>query len=93
VDSVADVTVIPQRIIDELQLVPLDHMPVGSFGGHVSIAVTYFVTLSIREFPAINLRVVADRDEPHVLVGRDVLNRYRLLFDGPNLILEIDPQS
>ncbi len=35
------------------------------------------------------LRVIADRDEPYVLLGRDVLNHFRVELDGPNLIVEI----
>jgi hypothetical protein len=34
--------------------------------------------------------VLANRDELYVLLGRDVLNRHRIVLDGPQLVLEID---
>ena len=36
------------------------------------------------------IRVVASRDEPYVLLGRDVLNGHRVILDGPRLHLEIE---
>jgi hypothetical protein len=29
-------------------------------------------------------------DEPYVLLGRDILNRYRVVLDGPKQKLEIE---
>jgi hypothetical protein len=33
--------------------------------------------------------VLASHDEPYALLGRDVLNRFTILLDGPNLVLEV----
>jgi hypothetical protein len=34
--------------------------------------------------------LIAHDEEPFILLGRDILNRHRLLLDGPGLALEID---
>jgi len=38
----------------------------------------------------VTIEVLANRDEPYVLLGRDVLNRHRIVLDGPQLLLDID---
>lgn len=39
--------------------------------------------------PARELAVVAHAGEQWVLLGRDVLNSYRVLLNGPNAVLEL----
>jgi predicted aspartyl protease len=89
-DTAADITVIPAHVAEDLHLIPLDDMPIGGFDGRVTWVSTFLVQLGIRQFPPRVIRVVASRDEPYVLLGRDVVNGYRLLLDGPQLRLEIE---
>jgi len=89
-DTAADITVIPARIAEELQLIPLDEVPIGGFDGRVSWVSTFLVQLALRQSTSKFIRVVASRDEPYVLLGRDVLNDYRAILDGPLLRLEIE---
>jgi hypothetical protein len=89
-DTAADLTSIPSAIIDQLQLVPLDEMLVAGFAGHLTKLPTYLVQLSVRDIEPVPVKVLASGDEPYVLLGRDVLNRHRVLLDGPRLVLEID---
>jgi hypothetical protein len=51
---------------------------------------TYRLELSIRDCPAVLIEVLAHPEEPFLLLGRDVLNRHRVVLDGPSLALEID---
>ena len=88
-DTAADVSVIPNSLVEQLKLVQLDQAPIIGFGGHVSLAPTYLVGFAVRSFDALVLRVVADRDEPFILLGRDILNRFQIELDGPNLVFEI----
>jgi hypothetical protein len=46
--------------------------------------------LALRQSTPKIVRVVASRDEPYVLLGRDVLNDYRAILDGPLLRSEIE---
>jgi predicted aspartyl protease len=90
VDTAADITVIPARVAEELQLIPLDEVPIGGFDGRVSWVSTFLVQLELRQSTPKVIRVVASRDEPYVLLGRDVLNDHRVILDGPGLRLEIE---
>jgi hypothetical protein len=88
-DSGADRSVLPGNYVEELGLVQLDEIPVAGFGGHISLIPSYRVALAIHQFPPLLVEVIAHADEPFVLLGRDVLNQFRLLFDGPQNFLEI----
>ena len=55
----------------------------GAAGRHLS------VEISLRGQPPRPVEVLAHEGEPHVLLGRDVLNHHRLLLDGPGLAMEI----
>jgi predicted aspartyl protease len=88
-DTVADYTVVPAAIAEALQLVPMSEMPVSGFGGHIIYLFTYRLELSVRGFPVIVEEVISHPAEPFVLLGRNILNRYRIVLDGPNLVLEL----
>jgi hypothetical protein len=88
-DIGADRSVIPLDIARQLNLVQMDALPVGGFGTRVETLPTFAVSLAIREFPAVLLEIFGVRGEPFVLLGRDMLNRYRIVLDGPQLALEI----
>jgi hypothetical protein len=88
-DTAADRTVVPGPLIEQLGLVPLDELPVTTFGGQRLLVTTYLVELTIRnQFPQ-SVEVLAHPEEPFLLLGRDVLNQHRLLLDGPSQVLEI----
>jgi hypothetical protein len=88
-DTGADRTVLGGSLVDSLELVPLDEIPIGGFGGHISLIPTYLVEFAIHQLPPVKIEAIAHPDEPVILLGRDVLNNYRLVLDGPKLVLEI----
>ena len=88
-DSAADRSVIPATIVEQLELVQIDEVPIMGFGGHLKMSPTYLAEFSIRQLDAVTVEVIADSDEPYVILGRDVLNSFRVLLDGPNLVVEI----
>lgn len=63
-DTAADRTVMPLAVMEALGLEPVDEMTVGGFGGGVYRVPIYLVTLAIRTFPPLVIRVVAHADEP-----------------------------
>jgi len=89
IDTAADMTVIPWRIVDELQLLQHDEIETLGFDGHVASVTSFLVQLQVHELEPLAVEVLASRDEPYVLLGRDVLNACRVVLDGPGLILEI----
>src|SRR5258708_3503182 len=88
-DTAADRTVVPLDLMEELGVVLLDEIPVLGFGGFISNAPTCLVRVPLRGKTPVMLKVFAPRAEPHILLGRDILNRYRLWLDGPRLLLEL----
>jgi predicted aspartyl protease len=90
IDTAADMTVIPWRIVEELQLLQHDEIETLGFGGHVTSVTSFLVQLQIHQLEPVTVEVLANRDEPYVLLGRDMLNRNRVVLDGPQLILELD---
>jgi hypothetical protein len=89
IDTAADRRVIPAGLAQVLELLPMDELPVAGFGGQVFVIPTYLVGLAVRTFSADPVEVLAHPDEPFILLGRVVLNRHRVLLDGPALAFEI----
>ena len=89
-DTAADITVVPASLVEQLHLVQIDAIPVCGFGGLLSTVPTFLVRLSLRAHESVTIEVVASPEEPHVLLGRDFLNRYRIVLDGPKFYLEIN---
>jgi hypothetical protein len=89
IDTAADRTVLPDHLVEALGLAQIGRIAVGGLGGVVQYLPTYAVHVTIHQFPAQIIKVVASSGEPWVLLGRDVLNAHRLLLDGPHLTLEI----
>ncbi|MGC1719265.1 MAG: retroviral-like aspartic protease family protein, partial [Isosphaeraceae bacterium] len=88
-DTAADFTVIPWRVVDELQLLQHDEVEAVVFGGQATLVTSFIIQLQIHELEPLNVEALASREEPHVLLGRDVLNAQRIVLDGPELVLEI----
>ena len=89
IDTGADLSVIPGRLVDQLRLVPLDSISTAGFGGHLLTLPTFVVELRIRELTPVTTKIVASSDETFALIGRDVLNRFTIMLDGPNFALEL----
>jgi hypothetical protein len=82
-------TVLPAAFIGRLGLVQVRQVSVEGLGAHAMDLPTYVVKIQLRQLAAQALEVYGCEGEPHVLLGRDILNRYRILLDGPGLAFEI----
>ena len=89
VDHGADITVLPTRLADALALPRVRLLPVKGFGQHSLQLPTVLVELTIRQMQPIPLEALLSPDEPYPILGRDLLNRYRIVLDGPRLTLEM----
>ena len=89
VDCAADRSVIPWRVVESLRLPQLDELSALGFDGHLLSVPTFLVELTIRSQEPMTVEVFGSRGEPFVLLGRDVLNHFKVLLDGPQLVLEI----
>jgi predicted aspartyl protease len=89
IDLGADQTVLPDAVVETLDLPQMGTMAVGGLGGITYTLPTYAVLLSIHDQPRQPVKVIGAANEPWVLLGRDVMNAHRLVLDGPKLTLEI----
>ena len=90
VDTGADRTVIPWQLAVQLELVPIRVKPVEGLCGEVSNLTTFLAQLAVHEPPFRALEVFGATGESYILLGRDVLNAYRVLLDGPGLAVELE---
>jgi predicted aspartyl protease len=90
VDTGADQTVIPSALAGQLALKEVGRLVLAGLGGHRTELPLYEIRLVIRELAPIVIEVAASDGEPHIILGRDVLNRYKIVLDGPNGKLHIE---
>lgn len=88
-DTAADRSLIPESVVVRLSLPQVGTVTLGGVGGIQQVMPSYPVNLAIHDLPYQTIEVVASPGESWVLLGRDVLNGYRVLLDGPQLALEI----
>jgi len=91
-DTGADVTVLPDRDCQAINLFNSPYLT-GMSGGVVGAATAslfYRATVEVdgRRFPALIQPVAAGQER---IIGRDVLNQQRVLFDGPAGEVVVDP--
>jgi predicted aspartyl protease len=89
-DTGADQTVVPKQAADDLRLDQVGQISIVGFGDRPTDYFTVLVRLAVRQLPALVLEALAGPPGTCVLLGRDVLNQYRIVLDGPQLALEID---
>lgn len=89
IDTGADCTLVPEMIVESLNLNFSGSWTIAGVGGKVEEMRLYPALIGVHRSPSQQVEVVAHSGEPWVLLGRDVLNAFRLLLDGPGLALEI----
>jgi hypothetical protein len=90
-DTGADLSVIPQDMVAELQLIPSRWIMARSYEGVWTQRPTYLVNVTAANFYIPHVEVVSAvrRD---ILLGRNVLNHFTITLKGKDLIFEIvDP--
>jgi predicted aspartyl protease len=88
VDTGADLSTLPSDAIQRLQLVPLDEIPVASYRGETVLAATYLTRMHMGSWTIDTVEIIAGGEE-YAILGRDVLNQFSLVLDGPHSVLEI----
>lgn len=90
IDTGADVTAIPARLIESLRLVPAGEIEVEGYDSRRATLYCYDVVLHVDQLRVVGLSVIAFTED-YVLLGRDVLNLLKILLDGPALSVETLP--
>jgi predicted aspartyl protease len=89
-DTGADRTIIPAAVAEALGLEKGREVKMGGIGGTTTVMASYYAVIRIHELPPIDCEVFATLGESIALLGRDVLNQFRIVLDGPRGILEIE---
>ncbi len=87
-DTGADVTLVPLPFLMELKLKSAGFGKDIAFGDKKTIAIPYQVDFSFAQHNLLNFQVFGcpvNALGELVIIGRDVLNQYRIEFDGLNL--------
>ncbi|WP_176233699.1 pepsin/retropepsin-like aspartic protease family protein [Candidatus Hakubella thermalkaliphila] len=89
VDSGAGITCIPLEVIRELDLKPVDVRTIYAYDGTGERKVIYSAGVHLPTSESPIIRVVGTEDD-HALIGRDILNKWKLILNGPQeqLIVE-----
>ena len=89
VDTGADATIVPLQLLQTIAAQPAFTSILRSPWGEKRQVLLYLVDIGIAEITLPGLYVVGDEAGDDVILGRDALNRLRLLLDGPAQILQV----
>ncbi len=88
IDSGASLTVIPDNLVSQWNLQIRRKIRVRGYDGYASERYTYFVDILIGSRRFETTEVTSSR-RVNILLGRDVLNKLRIIHDGPRQVVEI----
>lgn len=91
VDSGADATIIPAHYIQPLGLQVDDRKYLRTPWGDRRVVDIYYLDVGIGEIRLPFIEVVADDEGDEIILGRSVLNKLRVLLDGPAQRIEVSP--
>jgi len=90
-DTGADITVVPQEIIEKLRLVPVSRISVSSFSGQRIFKYSYFADIEIQKYNFSMVEIIGGRRK-NMLLGRNILNKLKIILDGKKLTFNLyDP--
>lgn len=89
IDSGADGTIVPLAYLEEIYAPPTVEMGLRSQWGERRSVMLYLVDVYIDGINLPGIEVVGDEQSEDIILGRDVLNRLRVLLDGPDRTVKI----
>jgi hypothetical protein len=93
-DTGSDLTIISYEIVSKLQLRTIDSQKLIPFRGlgRETQGIPYLINLSFDDQDYIRSRVIAVPEDilhGEAIIGRNILNRHCITFDGPKLVFTI----
>ncbi len=89
VDTGADATIVPIARLRQIKAKKIDQATLRSQWGERRAVALYAVALEINQYHFDAIRVVGDEIGDEIILGRNLLNRLRLLLDGPAGMVEV----
>ena len=87
-DTAADRTVVPLTYLQHLGLPPVRRINAHGFGETIMSVGVFRIQFELPGVTRQLVEVVGLSGEEYVLIGRDILNQFRITFDGPNQSVE-----
>lgn len=88
-DTGSDATALPDDTLKELGVEPVDSKLIGGISGEKFLAAVFDVFIALEQDEPAKVEVYSWYDN-YAILGRDILNKYVITLDGPNLTLTID---
>ncbi len=88
IDSGADITVIPKWAAQQLQLRYVDEVLASGYDGVTKKTFVYTVKIIFDNLGDFIIKTILS-DNDHILIGRDILNKFSLFLKGPSEIFKI----
>ena len=82
IDTGSDITAVPETAVTRLRLYAVGRIEVEGVHAHVETVEIYTVQLSIADLRIREMEVIPTK-QPFVILGRDWLETYYLLLNGP----------
>ena len=89
IDTGADMTVIPRSLTKKLSLQRVDIAYTQGVWGNVTESPVFSALLKCETGEVKIIRVIS-WDENYAILGRDLLNQWKLNLDGPKMFFDID---
>lgn len=87
-DIGADISAIPKAFLSPLKLHPVGRILFEGVEARQTVVFTYAIRLKIADLVIPRLKVVVT-DFDFAVIGRDVLNRFYMLLNGPELTFDL----
>ena len=87
IDTGAPFCVIPERLKDSLKLCKIDEIPIQDYNDRIieDNAPVYSVHMTIPPLQPVIAQVITRESNEYAIIGRDVINQWVLMLDGPGL--------
>jgi predicted aspartyl protease len=89
VDSGADATIVPVRHLHSLAVQAVETRFLRSQWGERRPVDVYWLDVGIAGLRLPAIEIVADEYSDEIIIGRNILNKLRVLLDGPKQTIEI----
>ncbi len=88
-DSGAAITCVPLEIVKELGLRPVDQKEIKAYDGRSEKQYVYSAVIYLPTHESLITKVIGVKLN-HALIGRDILNRWKLILNGPQKQLIVE---
>lgn len=93
IDTGAVMTCVPQKVLNKINTDNLEYGKKNVRGaiGEATQLTTYFVNLKLAKCRFPDIEVIAINSD-YAIIGRDIINSYRIVLDAPNGEWEVDAE-